>query len=76
MIKWIAALAAVSLAASPVAAQASRSAAAVERSAAAVEEADSLAGGVSIAWVLAAIMVIGAIVFIVDDDDSETPTSP
>jgi|GEM_PF-6685141 hypothetical protein len=69
MIKWIAALAAVSLAASPVAAQASRTAAAVE-------EADSMAGGASIAWVMAAIMVIGAIVFIVDDDDPETPTSP
>jgi len=69
MIKWIAALAAVSLAASPVAAQASRTAAAVE-------EADSIAGGASIAWVMAAIMVIGAIVFIVDDDDPETPTSP
>lgn len=69
MIKWIAALAAVSLAASPVAAQTSRTAAAVE-------EADSMAGGASIAWVMAAIMVIGAIVFIVDDDDPETPTSP
>ncbi len=70
MIKWIGALAALSLAASPVAAQASRASAAVE-------EADSMAGGLSIAWIMAAIMVIGAVVFIVDDDDDRvTPTSP
>ncbi len=69
MMKWIATLAAASLAAGPAAAQASRTAAAVD-------EAESVAGGASIAWVMAAIMAIGVIVFIVDDDDSETPTSP
>jgi hypothetical protein len=71
MTKWIAALAAVSLAATPAAAQASRTAAPVEDTA-------SLTGsGATIAWIMAAIMVIGAILIITqDDDDDEAPSSP
>ena len=51
MTKWIAALAAVSLAAAPAAAQASRAAAPVE-------DAETLTGGATIAWIMAAIMVM------------------
>ena len=70
MIKWIAALAAVSLAAAPAAAQASRTAAPVG-------EAESQVQGATIAWIMAVIMVIGAILIITDDDDeSNLPSSP
>ena len=70
MTKWIAALAAVSLTASPAAAQASRSPAPVG-------DAESLTGGAWVAWLMAAIMVAGAILIITDDDDaSDLPSSP
>ena len=69
MTKWIAALAAVSLAAALAAAQASRSAASVGDS-------ESLTSGSTIAWIMAAIMVIGAILIITEDDDNDAPTSP
>jgi hypothetical protein len=70
MTKWIAALAAVSLAAAPAAAQANRTAAPVE-------DTDSLAGGATVAWAMAVIMVIGAILIITDDGDgSDLPSSP
>ena len=60
--RWIAALAAVSLAGAPAAAQASRNAAPVD-------ESETLGGGLGFAWIMAAVMVIGAILIIVDDDD-------
>ena len=69
MTKWIAALAAVSLAAAPAAAQASRTAAPVGDS-------ESATQGATIAWIMAAIMAIGAILIITDDDDNDLPTSP
>ena len=69
MTKLIAALAAVSLAAAPAAAQASRTAAPVG-------ETEALTGGATIAWIIAALMVVGAILIITDDDDSDLPTSP
>lgn len=69
MIKWIAALAAVSLAAAPLAAQANRTAAPVE-------DAESLTGGVWIAWVMAALVAIAAVLVITDDDETDLPTSP
>lgn len=70
MTKWIAALAAVSLAAAPAAAQASRTAAPVE-------DAETLTGGATIAWIMAAIMVVGAVLILTDDDDNgDLPTSP
>lgn len=69
MTKWIVALAAVSLAATPAAAEASRAAAPVD-------ETESLTGGATVAWVFAAIMAIGAILIITDDDDNDLPTSP
>lgn len=70
MTKWIAALAAVTLAASPAAAQASRAAAPVE-------DAESLTSGTTIAWIFAAIMVIGAIIILTqDDDENDLPSSP
>ena len=71
MTKWIAALAAVTLATAPAAAQASRAAAPVE-------DAESLTSGATIAWIMAAIMVIGAILIITNDDDDENdlPSSP
>jgi len=69
MTKWIAALAAVSLAAAPAAAQASRAPAPVGDS-------EALTQGSTIAWVMAAIMVIGAILIITEDDDNDAPTSP
>jgi len=69
MTKWIAALAALSLAAAPAAAQASRTAAPVGDS-------ESLTSGSTIAWIMAAIMVIGAILIITEDDDNDAPTSP
>jgi predicted exporter len=69
MTKSIAALAAISLAAAPVTAQAARTAAPVQ-------DAESLSGGATIAWVIAAIMVIGVVWAIVDDDDDDLPVSP
>lgn len=69
MIKWIAALAAVSLTAAPLAAQANRAAAPVE-------DAESLTGGVWIAWVMAALVAIAAVLVITDDDETDLPTSP
>jgi hypothetical protein len=70
MTKWIAALAAASLAASPAVAQATRTAARVE-------EADSLRGGNALPWVFAIVMVIGAILILSDDDDdADFPASP
>ena len=68
MTKWIAALAAVSLATAPAAAQ-------TGRAPAPIEDAESLAGGATIAWIMAAIMAIGAILIITDDGD-DLPTSP
>jgi hypothetical protein len=67
MTKWIAVLAAASLAATPAAAQ-------PIRTAAPVDETESLRGGHAIAWIMAAIMVVGAILIITDDD--EVPSSP
>jgi len=67
MTKWTAALAAASLAAAPAAAQ-------PIRTAAPVEEAESLRGGNAIAWIMAAIMVVGAILILTEDDDA--PRSP
>ena len=73
MKKSIAALAGLSLALAPVAAKAAPS----PRVGALAEDADSLSGGASIAWVFAAIMVIGAVWAIVDDDDGDDlPVSP
>ena len=69
MIKWIAALAAVSLAATPAAAQATRAAAPVEN-------AEALTGGIWIAWVMAALVAIAAVLIITDDNESDLPTSP
>ena len=70
MIKSFAALGAISLAMAPVAAQAARTGAPVD-------DAESLSGGASIAWVFAAIMVVGAVWAIVDDDDdNDLPVSP
>jgi predicted metal-binding membrane protein len=70
MTRSIAALAALSLVAAPVAAQAARTAAPVEH-------AESLAGGTTVAWVIAALMVIGVVWAVVDDDDdSDLPVSP
>lgn len=69
MIKWIAASAALSLAAAPAAAQASRTPAPVE-------DTESLTGGVTIAWVMALIMAVGAILIITDDDEDNLPSSP
>jgi hypothetical protein len=70
MIKPIAALATLSLAVAPVGAQAARIGAPVD-------DAESLSGGASIAWLFAAIMVVGAVWAIVDDDDgNDLPVSP
>ena len=69
MTKWIAALAAISMASAPGAAQASRTAAPVE-------ESDALGGGSGAAWIIAAAMVIAAILILTDDDDVDLPTSP
>lgn len=69
MTKWIAALVAVSLAAAPAAAQ-------TTRTAAPVGDTESLTGGATIAWIIAALMVAGAILIITDDDDSDLPSSP
>ena len=68
MTKWIAALAALSLSAAPAAAQPSRNAAPVE-------DAESLTQGATIAWIMAVIMVVGAIL-IITDDGNDAPTSP
>ena len=73
MTKSIAALVGLSLALAPVAAQAAPPA----RVGAPAEDAELLSGGASIAWVFAAIMVIGAVWAIVDDDDGDDfPVSP
>ena len=69
MTKWIAALAAVSLVATPAVAQASRSASPVGN-------AESVGEGATIAWIMAALMVAGAILLFTDDDDSDFPSSP
>ena len=69
MIKWFAALAALSLTAAPAAAQAGRTAAPVG-------DAESLTGGVWVAWVLAALVAIAAVLIITDDNESDLPTSP
>ena len=71
MTKWIAALAAASLATAPVTAQA----ALASRSAAPVADTESLTGGLTIAWIFAAVMVVGAILILTDDDD-DVPVSP
>ena len=69
MIKWIAALAALTLAAAPAAAQASRAASPVD-------DAETLTSGTTIAWVFAVLMAIGAIIIITDDDGNDLPSSP
>jgi hypothetical protein len=69
MTKWIAALAAVSLAATPAVAQASRTGAPVEN-------AESLDGGSALPWVFAVVMAIGAILILIDDDDDGVAVSP
>jgi hypothetical protein len=68
MTKWIAALAALSFITAPAAAE-------ISRASAPVEEVDSLSGGIGIAWILAALMVVAAIVILSDEDD-ERPLSP
>lgn len=68
MTKWIAALAAISLATAPAAAQAARAGTPVE-------EAESLAGGIGVAWIIAALMVVAAIAILSEDDD-DAPVSP
>ena len=67
--KWISALAAASLLAAPVAAQ-------PMRTAAPLDQAESLKGGLGFAWIMAAIMVVGAILVIADDDGGDQPRSP
>jgi predicted metal-binding membrane protein len=67
--KWIAALAAASLTAAPLAAQ-------VNRNPAPVDESQSLAGGSVVAWIMAGLLVAGVIFVLVDDDDDESPASP
>lgn len=70
MTRWIAALAAVSLVATPAAAQASRTPAPVE-------DAESLTGGIGAAWIIAALMAAAAILLLTgDDDNDDLPTSP
>jgi hypothetical protein len=69
MTRWIAALAAVSLAAAPAAAEANRTAAPIK-------ESDSIGGGIGAVWVLAAAMVLGFILVVLDDDDDDLPESP
>jgi hypothetical protein len=71
MAKWIAALAAASLATAPVTAQA----APAGRGAAPVADTESLGRGSAVAWVFAAVMVLGAILILTDDDD-DVPVSP
>lgn len=68
MTKWIAALAALSLAATPAVAQPGRTSAPVEQT-------ESLGGGIGLAWIAAALMVVAAIVILTGDDD-EGPVSP
>jgi hypothetical protein len=63
---WVAAMAAVSLAAAPVAAQ-------TARASAPVEQAESLRG-TGTAWIFAVVMALGALWIIIDDEDA--PTSP
>ena len=67
--KWIAAIAAASLTATPLAAQ-------VSRTAAPVEESQSLGGGSIVAWIMAGLVVGGLIWVLVDDDDEDFPVSP
>ena len=68
MTKWIAALAAASLAATPAVAQAGRAPAPVD-------EAESLGGGNTVAWIFALVMAVGAVLILLDDDD-DAPVSP
>jgi len=67
MTKWIIALAVASLATAPAAAQAGRAVAPVG-------DTESLTQGATVAWIFAAIMVIGAILILTDDEDA--PSSP
>jgi len=71
MTKWIAAIAAASLAATPALAESTRQAAPIEDS-------DALAGGggIAVAWAMAAVLVVGVILALVDDDDNDFPVSP
>jgi hypothetical protein len=68
MIKWISVLAAASLAAAPAAAQPLRISAPVAGAEAAGD------GDHTFAWVMAVVMVVGAILILTDDDDG--PESP
>jgi hypothetical protein len=65
---WVAALATVSLAAAPVAAQ-------PVRASAPVEQTESLRG-TGVAWLFAVVMALGALLIIIDNDDEGAPTSP
>ncbi len=67
MTKWIAALAVVSLAAAPAAAE-------VSRTPAPVQEAESLSGG-GTAWIIAGLIALAAILYFTTDDNDE-PISP
>jgi hypothetical protein len=66
MTKWIAALAAVSLATAPAAAQASRTSTPVG-------DTEALTRGATIAWIIALIMAVGAVLIISDDDEPASP---
>ena len=66
MTKWLAALAAASLAAAPAAAE-------PIRTAAPAGETESLRGGLGVAWLIALIMVVGAVLIISDDDGPSSP---
>lgn len=66
--KWIAALAAASLATTPATAQ-------VNRAPTPVDEAESIAGGIAPVWIAALLMVVAAVVILTGDDD-DAPVSP
>jgi hypothetical protein len=72
MRKWIAAVAAASLAATPAMAQAA------DRATAPVKAHDNINGGsgIWIAWVMAALVVVAAIVAATHEDDTVLPHSP
>jgi len=68
--KWIAALAALSLVAAPAAA------AQPTRTPTSIDEAEALGGGNAVAWIIAGLIAIAAIIYLTDDDDDDVPVSP